>query len=190
MANPNSWSLASQAAVSRHLECDRARIVAPFAMLLSAAYGESHRECTSQERVRARHLSTRPARAAPGEAADPGRALPGRRLSPQARHPAAQQPGAGSRPAPRRRAATYSPAVIEALRAIWEAAGFPWSLRLKALLPLWLRWARRRRLRPAVERQLLAISPLQMDRRLGPHRRRLTKRLYGRAPRDKAAPGG
>jgi len=55
------------------------------------------------------------------------------------------------------------------------------SLRLKALLPLWLPWARRRlRLRPAVETQLLAISPRQIDRRLAPHRRLLTKRLYGR----------
>src|SRR5712692_11367197 len=51
-------------------------------------------------------------------------------------------PGA-TRP-PRRRATTYSPTVIEALRTIWEAAGYPWSLRLKALLPLWLPWARRR----------------------------------------------
>jgi hypothetical protein len=82
---------------------------------------------------------------------------------------------------PRRRAATYGPAMVEALRAIWAAAGYPWSLRLKALLPLWLPWARRRlRLRPAVERQLLAISPRQIDRRLAPHRRLLTKRLYGR----------
>jgi hypothetical protein len=88
-------------------------------------------------------------------------------------------PGA-ARPA-RRRAALYSPAVIEALRAIWEAAGYPWSLRLKALLPLWLPWARRRlRLPATVERQLLAISPRQMDRRLLPYRRQLTKRLYGR----------
>ena len=88
-------------------------------------------------------------------------------------------PGA-ARPS-RPRAATYCPATIAALRAIWEAAGYPWSLRLKALLPLWLPWARRRlRLRPAVERQLLAISPRQMDRRLAPHRRQLTKRLYGR----------
>lgn len=88
-------------------------------------------------------------------------------------------PGAARRP--QRRALTYSPAVLEALRAIWEAAGYPWSLRLKALLPLWLPWARRRlRLRPAVERQLLAISPRQMDRRLAPHRRPLLQRLYGR----------
>lgn len=88
-------------------------------------------------------------------------------------------PGA-ARPS-RRRAAAYSPAAIEALRAIWEAAGYPWSLRLKALLPLWLPWARRRlRLRPAVERQVLAISPRQIDRRLAPYRRQLTQRLYGR----------
>jgi hypothetical protein len=88
-------------------------------------------------------------------------------------------PGA-PRPA-RSRRATYSAAAIEALRAIWEAAGYPWSRRLHALLPLWLPWARRRlRLRPAVEEQMRAISPRQMDRRLTPYRRRLTKRLYGR----------
>ena len=90
-------------------------------------------------------------------------------------------PAPGAARPPQRRALTYSPAVIEALRALWEAAGYPWSVRLKALLPLWLPWARRRlRLRPAVERQLLAISPRQMDRRLAPHRRPLLQRLYGR----------
>src|SRR5258708_2284186 len=81
-------------------------------------------------------------------------------------------PASGAARPPQRRALPYSPAVIEALRAIWEAAGYPWSLRLKALLPLWLPWARRRlRLRPAVERQLLAISPPQTDRPLDTHRR-------------------
>jgi hypothetical protein len=90
-------------------------------------------------------------------------------------------PAPGAARPPQRRALTYSPAVIEALRVIWEAAGYPWSLRLKALLPLWLPWARRRlRLRPGVERHLLAISPRQMDRRLAPHRRPLLQRLYGR----------
>jgi hypothetical protein len=44
----------------------------------------------------------------------------------------------------RRRTPTYGLAVIEALRTIWEAAGYPWSVRLKALLPLWLPRARRR----------------------------------------------
>ena len=81
----------------------------------------------------------------------------------------------------RRRTPTYGLAVIEALRMIWEAAGYPWSVRLKALLPLWLPRARRRlQLSRAVERHLLAISPRQMDRRLAPHKRQLQKRLYGR----------
>jgi hypothetical protein len=88
-------------------------------------------------------------------------------------------PGA-ARPAPRR-PLTYPPPVIEALRQIWAAAGYPWSVRLRALLPLWLPWARRRlRLPPRVEQQLLTISPRQIDRRLAPYRRELVKRLYGR----------
>ncbi len=90
-------------------------------------------------------------------------------------------PAPGAVRPPRRRPVRYAATTIEALRNIWEAAGYPWSLRLKALLPLWLPWARRRwRLRAAVERQLLAISPRQMDRRLAPYRRQLTTRLYGR----------
>lgn len=90
-------------------------------------------------------------------------------------------PAPGAAPPPRRRAVTYSAAAIDTLRAIWEAAGYPWSRRLHALLPLWLPWARRRfRLRAAVEQQLVRISPRQMDRRLAPYRRALTQRLYGR----------
>jgi hypothetical protein len=90
-------------------------------------------------------------------------------------------PAPGRPRAARRRTATYGPAVITALHAIWQAAGYPWSVRLKALLPLWLPWARRRlRLARGVERQLLAISPRQIDRRLAPHKRQLKTRLYGR----------
>jgi hypothetical protein len=71
--------------------------------------------------------------------------------------------------------------VITALRAIWTAAGYPWSLRLHALLPLWLPWARRRlRLRPTVEQHLLAISRARWIGASGPYRRELAKRLYGR----------
>ncbi len=73
------------------------------------------------------------------------------------------------------------PQVLRVLVAIWEAAGYPWSVRLKALLPLWLPWARRRfGLAPPLEAQLLALSPRQMDRRLQPHKRQLQRRLYGR----------
>ena len=45
------------------------------------------------------------------------------------------------RPHRRRRPAMYGVVVIQALTTIWEAAGYPWSVRLKALLPRWLPWA-------------------------------------------------
>jgi len=91
--------------------------------------------------------------------------------------PAAARP-LGSR---RHRAVTYGRPVIDALLTVWTAAGYPWSLRLKALLPLGLPHLRRRQhLARELERQLLTISPRQIDRRLAPHRRQLTKRLYGR----------
>src|SRR3972149_2754870 len=75
-------------------------------------------------------------------------------------------PPAPTRPR-RRRPPRYAPRTIEALGAIWEAAGYPWSLRLTALLPLWLPWAQRRfHIAPPVVRQLLTISPRTIDRRL------------------------
>ena len=85
---------------------------------------------------------------------------------------------------PRRRACRptrYGPAVVRALVAIWTAAGYPWSLRLKALLPTWVPWARRRlRLAPVTEAALLVISARQMDRLLRPHRQTMQRRQYGR----------
>jgi hypothetical protein len=85
---------------------------------------------------------------------------------------------------PRRRpppTSAYGSQTIAVLAAIWEAASYPWSRRLKALLPLWLPWARHRlAIPPQVERQLLAISPATIDRRLQPRKRQLKRRLYGR----------
>jgi len=84
-------------------------------------------------------------------------------------------------PAPRRRPPTYGLRVIQVLAAIWRAAGYPWSVRLKALLPLWLPWARPRfRLTPTLEAQLLRLSPRQMDRRLAAYRRPGATGRYGR----------
>jgi hypothetical protein len=75
----------------------------------------------------------------------------------------------------------YGPAVVRALRAVWTAAGYPWSRRLKALLPLWLPWARRRlALSAATEGLLRAISARQMDRVLAADKRTIRRRLYGR----------
>jgi hypothetical protein len=75
---------------------------------------------------------------------------------------------------------TYSQAAIGILAKIWEASGYLCSQRLKAALPTWLPWARQRfRLSLTLERQLLRISPRQMDRRLRDRKRTLKRRLYG-----------
>ncbi len=79
------------------------------------------------------------------------------------------------------RGKTYGPTAVRVLRAVWEAAGYPWSVRLKALLPIWLPWIKQRfTLSAEHEQQLLAISARQMDRCLGPHKRKLSRRIYGR----------
>jgi transposase InsO family protein len=92
------------------------------------------------------------------------------------RHPPV--PGKVVRQARRR---IYGPQAIRALSAIWQAAGRPWSVRLKAVLPLWLGAARKRLgLSETVERQLLAMSPRTMDRCLAKQRQQAGKRLFGR----------
>jgi hypothetical protein len=84
-------------------------------------------------------------------------------------------------PTSRHRPSTYRPSTITTLATIWEAAGYPWSARLKALLPLWLPWAKQHlAISPLVEQQLRMISPSTIDRRLKGRKRRLKRRLYGR----------
>jgi hypothetical protein len=84
-------------------------------------------------------------------------------------------------PTSQSRPPTYGAKVIWALTAIWQAAGYPCSARLKALLPLWLPWAiKHLTLSTQVQKQLLTISPATIDRRLGVKKRQLKKRLYGR----------
>ena len=58
-----------------------------------------------------------------------------------------------------RRSLTYSSKALSILQAVWEASGYPWSMRLKAVLPLWLPWVKKHySLTPKIERQLLSIS--------------------------------
>jgi transposase InsO family protein len=87
------------------------------------------------------------------------------------------------REAPRRRqrSSSYSQGVIAVLGAVWEAAGYPCAVRLKALLPLWMPWVRKR-FRPSrtTEDGVLRISARQMDRRLEERKKRVSHRLYGR----------
>ncbi len=87
-----------------------------------------------------------------------------------------------SRPPRRRlRGPSYGKAVDQALRQVWEAADYPWSVRLKAQLPLWLPWLKKRlSISPRLENQLLHISPRQMDRRLRPYKVQAKRRLYGK----------
>jgi hypothetical protein len=91
-------------------------------------------------------------------------------------------PSGKPRPKKRRhRGFTYGPRVLSIVKAVWEAADYPWSVRLKALLPEWLPWIRRR-YRPSAEteRQMLQISPRTIDQRLGGEKRQRRRRLYGR----------
>ncbi len=84
-------------------------------------------------------------------------------------------------PRRRRRDVTYGSRVISILKAVWEAADYPWSERLKALLPEWMPWIRQRfLLPPELEQKLLEISARTIDNRLRPYKRRLRRRLYGR----------
>jgi hypothetical protein len=63
---------------------------------------------------------------------------------------------------------------------VWEASGYLCAQRLKAALPTWLPWMRPHvPLTAELERQLLAISPRQMDRRLQARKRTLKRRMYG-----------
>lgn len=84
----------------------------------------------------------------------------------------------------RRRGPTYSAASVRVLERIWKSADYPWSERLKAMLPLWLPWARQglHDCTSEVEKQLLKMSARQMDRRLAEKRRTLKRRDLWGAP--------
>ncbi len=81
----------------------------------------------------------------------------------------------------RGRPSPYDPRLWTVLGHIWEAAGYPWSVRLKALLLLWLPWAKQHfTISPQMERHLRTISPSTIDRHLRQKKRQLRRRLYGR----------
>ena len=80
----------------------------------------------------------------------------------------------------RHRDPVYPERLIRILEEVWKATQYLWSVRLKAALPLWMPWIKRRwELSTQEERLLLAMSPATMDRRLGPHKRRLGHKIYG-----------
>jgi hypothetical protein len=70
--------------------------------------------------------------------------------------------------------------VLGLVAQVWEASGYLCAVRLKAALPHWLPWLRRRTaLTPRQEQHLLQISPRQIERRLATRKRQLKRRLYG-----------
>lgn len=91
------------------------------------------------------------------------------------------RPGKRRRSRERRRRVSYGAETLAILTAVWEAAGYPWSVRLKALLPAWMPWIRKRfRVRPEIAEQLVKISARQMDRRLAGQKTQRRRRIYGR----------
>lgn len=79
----------------------------------------------------------------------------------------------------RRRPFVYKPLVLQIAREIWKACGYLCGQRLQEAIPLWLPAARDRfRMDPDTEKQLLAISARQLDRRLKAHKLQLRRRFY------------
>ena len=86
-----------------------------------------------------------------------------------------------SKSSSRGRKPVYGSDIISILQAVWGAADYPWSTRLKVILVLWMPWIRKRyRLTPEQERQLLGISPRTIDYRLKDKKTQLRRRIYGR----------
>jgi len=75
----------------------------------------------------------------------------------------------------------YDSKVIAVLISVWMATGYLCSIRLKAALPIWLPWIRKRfSMDSQTERRLLQISARQIDRRLQAEKKRVRKSIYGR----------
>ena len=81
----------------------------------------------------------------------------------------------------RRREPIYPERLIRVLESLWEAAQQPWGVRLKKALPLWLPWIKKRWVLDGQEqRQLLAMSPATIDRRLAAYKRKRSRKIYGK----------
>ena len=82
---------------------------------------------------------------------------------------------------PRTRKRQYTKDVLAVIEKIWEEVDYPWSVRLKAILKLWMPWIRRRYALTSIqETKILRIGARTIDRYLASKKRDLRKRLYGR----------
>ena len=81
----------------------------------------------------------------------------------------------------RKRKRTYSNTAITIIESVWETAGYPWSKRLKIILREWMPWIKTHYpITKKLEKELLSISPRQLDRRLKVKRDKAKNRMYGR----------
>jgi len=81
----------------------------------------------------------------------------------------------------RRRESIYPERLVRILENIWEVGHYPWSKRLKELLPLWIVWIRKHwKLTPEEERQLLSMSAATIDRRLARYKRQASRKIFGK----------
>ena len=82
----------------------------------------------------------------------------------------------------RPRGVSYDRETLVVLTAVWEAAGYPWSVRLKALLPAWMPWIRKRFRAAAGDRAAVAARSARGRSTGGCQQPRRSKRrcLYGR----------
>jgi len=81
----------------------------------------------------------------------------------------------------RHRGKKYDHEVLSIVEVVWEVAHYPWSVRLKEIIRLWLPWIRKRyRVSSEMEEKLLSISPSTLDRALKSKKRKLKRRIYGR----------
>ncbi|NVM27054.1 MAG: transposase family protein, partial [Desulfobacterales bacterium] len=84
-------------------------------------------------------------------------------------------------PGKRRRRRKYGHEVLLIVEEVWKKSGYPWSVRLKEILRLWLPWIKKHyQVTAEVEEKLLEISPSTMDRHLKPLKNKLKRRIYGR----------
>ena len=81
----------------------------------------------------------------------------------------------------RKRICKYSHEVLSILGSVWESSNYPWSVRLKEIIRLWLPWIKNRyRITSEMEEKLLSISPSTIDRHLRSKKDKIKRRIYGR----------
>jgi hypothetical protein len=81
----------------------------------------------------------------------------------------------------RKRKKYYGHEVFLIIDAVWKAANYPWSVRLKEIICLWMPWIKKRyRMTSDTEKKLYSISASTIDRHLKSKKSKLKRRIYGR----------